>query len=126
MAETYTDENGQQQPCRFDGAFLTSERARGAVAQRIISQFFGDVDMIGAQETLCGFLGNGMPPELAEDCADRYRSMSEWFGHLNRLYDRGRYDERRAEMDQAKWARILGNERAAGWMTRDANEAREE
>lgn len=125
LAETYIDENGNQQPCRFDAAFLTSERAREAVAQRIINQFFGDVDMNGAQDELCEFLRDGMPPELAEDCVDRYRSMSGWFGHLNRLYLRGHYAEHRQEMDKAKWARILKNERAAEWMTGNAD-AREE
>ena len=125
LAETYTDENGIQQPCRFDAAFLTSERARASVAQRIINQFFGDVDMTGAQDELCEFLENGMPPELAEDCVERYTSMSGWLGHINRLYVRGRYEEHRAEMDRAKWARILKSERAADWMTRDTD-AREE
>ena len=124
LAETYTDENGSQQPCRFDAAFLTSERARAAVAQRIINQFFGDVDMTGAQDELCEFLRDGMPPELAEDCVDRYRSMSAWFGHLNRLYIRGQYEERRKEMEKAKLARILKSERAAEWI--GSADAREE
>lgn len=122
LSETYTDENGNRQPCRFDAAFLTSERARAAVAQRIISQFFGDVDVDHAQETLCGFLGDGMPPELAEDCIDRYTYMSAWLSHLKRLHVRGRYEEHREEMEKAKWARILKNERAAEWMARNARE----
>ena len=124
-ADSYTDEKGNPQPCRYDSAFLTSERARAAVAQRIISQFFGDVDMDHAQEVLCDFLGDGMPPELAEDCVDRYTSMSAWFGHLNMLYQRGRYAEQREEMDRAKWARILKSDSAADWMTR-REELREE
>lgn len=124
-ADSYTDEKGNPQPCRYDAAFLTSERARAAVAQRIISQFFGDVDMDHAQETLCEFLGDGMPPELAEDCVDRYTSMSAWFGHLNMLYQRGRYAEQREEMARAKWARILKSDSAAEWMTR-REELREE
>lgn len=124
-AECYTDENGNLQPCRFDSAFLTSERARAAVAQRIIYRFFGDVDMDHAQETLCEFLENGMPPELAEDCVDRYTSMSAWFGHLNRLYQRGRFAEKREEMDRNKWARILKSDSAADWMAR-REELREE
>lgn len=114
LSETYTTETGSTERCRFDDSYLTSERARGAIAQRIIQQFFGDVDADNAHETLCQFLADGMPPEIAEDCVEDYRSMSQWLGHLRMLAER--YEQKRAQMDRAKLIRVMGTNKIPDWM----------
>ena len=66
---TYTDANGAEMPCRYDWGWLASPKARAAVAQRIIDAMTGPMDAAGLHGTLCDLMAQGMPPELAEDCA---------------------------------------------------------
>ena len=121
LSSTYLTENGEAAPCRYDSGFLVSPKARGAVAQRILGGFFGDVDVENAHATLCGFLEDGMPPELAEDCIDDYHSMSQWLAHVRKIYMAGRYEEKRDALEKAKLARMVGgSESAAEWLFRNS------
>lgn len=120
LSESYTSETGSLERCRFDNGFLVSTKARGAVAQRILGQFFGDVDVDNAHAVLCRFLEDGMPPELAEDCVEDYRSMSEWLGHLQKIYRAGRYEEKRDALEKAKLQRLVKNEKAAEYLFRQS------
>ena len=120
LGQFYTTETGSRERCRFDNGYMVSAKARGAVAQRIISQFFGDVDVENAHAALCRFLEDGMPPELAEDCVEDYRTMSEWLGHLQKIYQAGRYEEKRDALEKAKLQRLVKNDQAAEYLFRQS------
>lgn len=121
LSETYTTETGREERCRFDNGFLVSARARGAVAQRILGQFFGDIDVDNSHATLCQMLEDGMPPEVAEDCVEDFRSMSEYLGHLRKIYRAGRYAEKRDALEMAKLKRLVKNDKAAEYLFRQSD-----
>ena len=69
---TYVDPGGKTRPCRYDWAWMTSLRARAAVAQRVIENISPMLDMRGAGDLhgyLMDALANGAPPEWIEDAA---------------------------------------------------------
>lgn len=52
-------------PCEllFDLAWQSSSKARGAVAQRLLNQYEGEVDVPDAWDGLCEVMGRGVPPD---------------------------------------------------------------
>lgn len=69
-AGEYTDLHGNARPCRYDGAWAVSGRARCAVAARLITQAEAagwDMNCARLLDGLCELMGCGMPPELIED-----------------------------------------------------------
>lgn len=117
LDRTYIDRNGEEQPCRFDGAFLTSDKARSSVAQRILDQFFGDVDSNNAHQQLCGWLHDGMPPEILEDSIGDYTSLSEYLTNMRGAFHAGRYKERRDDLEMQRCMRIAnGKPFLAKWL----------
>lgn len=47
----------------FDAAWKTSARARGAVAQRLLNRYGGEVNQPDAFDTLCLVMEKGLPPD---------------------------------------------------------------
>lgn len=68
----YVDPDGEIRPCRYDAAWMTSSRARAAVAQRVIEKITPLLDVRAAGD-LHGYLmdamKSGAPPEWIEDAA---------------------------------------------------------
>ena len=119
LEECYTDADGEEQPCRYDEGWQHSESVRRSVAGRILRQFHGDIDNQGdALEDLCEWMRNGMPPELMEDCVDRYTAISDWLRHCYMLFQVGGYAARKKQLEREKWLRRSGgNEAFTRFMT---------
>jgi len=111
LNETYIDAKGREQPCRFDGAFLTSDRARASVAQRILDQFCGDIDDNEAHGRICEWLHDGMEPEIFEDEITEYTSLSAFMGRMAGIFYSRRYEERRDDLEMKRCLRIAGGDR---------------
>ena len=66
------DPGGVIRPCRYDSAWMTSQRARAAVCQRVIERITPLIDVQSAGD-LHGYLmdamRSGAPPEWIEDAA---------------------------------------------------------
>lgn len=81
----YADMRGEKRPCRFDGAWRFSPRARAAVAQRLLEGFAaagGVAISDNAHATLCELMALGMPPEWAEDALEVGLPCSRWLARL--------------------------------------------
>jgi len=102
MSGTYLDAKGREQPCRFDGAFQVSERARMAVAQRILDQFCGDMDAEDAHSRLCDFLHDGMPPEIMEDEISNYTSLRRYLAAMAGIFHGRHYEEKRDALEMRR------------------------
>lgn len=110
----YVGLDGQIGEARYDGGYLTSQRARGAVAQRLLAAFAGSVNTRDAHGELCELMQYGMPPELIEDCMLDCASTGELIAMLRVLADQRGYnagDDGRL-MEQFR-AQAGGNERLA-------------
>lgn len=120
LAETYVDSAGNVQKCRFDGAFLTSDRARAAVAQRILDRFDGTNDTAGNPHTrLCDWMKDGMPPEILEDEIGDFRFLSEYMGKMAGIFFGRHYEERRDQIERDKCLRqAKGNQKLADMLYR--------
>ena len=109
----YIGKDGLEYPARYDSAWRTSEKARGAVAQRLLNQYTGEVN-VGSD--LHGFILErmeyGMPPELIEDIMPTCKTSSRLKAELTMLANTRGYTEEKAE-----WKRCLtmtnGNEALA-------------
>jgi hypothetical protein len=111
LSETYIDSAGLKQKCRFDGAFLTSDRARMAVVQRILDKFDGDMDSENAHFKLAAFLHDGMPPEILDDEIERFRSLRKFVAAMAGIfYDRG-YEEKRDAVEMRRCMEMAGGNR---------------
>ena len=114
LSETYIDSAGLKQRCRFDGAFLTSDKARMAVVQRILDQFTGEMDCENAHFRLAEYLHDGMPPEILEDCITEHKSLRRYVGAMGRIFRERRYEEKRDELEMQRCMEdAKGNERLA-------------
>lgn len=102
LSETYIDSAGLEQQCRFDGAFLTSDKARMAVVQRILNRFDGDMDSENAHFRLCEFIHDGMPPEILEDEIGEYRSLRRFVGAMGRIFRERKYEEKRDAVEMKR------------------------
>ena len=79
----YIGLDGMEHPARYDTAWKTSLRARGAVTQRIIDGC-GNLQISGGNvyDYILEYLGYGMPPELIEDIAREAQSNSHFLAML--------------------------------------------
>lgn len=117
LDDTYIDANGEEMPCRYDGAFQTSEKARAAVAQRILDGFFGDIDSENAHRRICTFLHDGMPPEIFEDEIGNYSTLSQFMADMACIFRERRYEERRDALEMNKCMRTAkGNAKMAKFL----------
>ena len=104
LSESYIDSAGLRQQCRFDGAFLTSDRARMAVVQRILNRFDGDMDSEDAHSRLAEFLHDGMPPEILEDEIGDYKSLRKFVAAMAKTSKRSLPKKRRLRNLARRWA----------------------
>lgn len=102
LDETYIDSAGRERQCRFDSAFMTSDRARKAVVQRILDQFNGDMDCKNVHFTLARFLQDGMPPEILEDEIGRYNSLRRYEYAMKMIFRERKYKEQRDEIEKKR------------------------
>lgn len=110
----YVREDGSTAPTRYDRAFLTSERARRAVAQRLLDGFGGQIDTGNIHGALCDYMQQGMAPEIIEDAAANCSTTGELEARLYGLsIQLGVSDEQqRRELAQCRLA-SGGNEQLA-------------
>lgn len=114
LSETYIDSAGLTQQCRFDGAFLTSDRARMAVVQRILNKFDGEMDSENAHFRLAEFLHDGMPPEILDDEIESYKSLRKFVAAMAGIFRARRYEEKRDAVEMRHCMELAkGNERLA-------------
>lgn len=121
----YIGLDGEIRACRYDSAWKTSARARGAVAQRVIEGIgfacLGDE----LHERLTGMMALGMPPELMEDAAAKSASESAFKAALDRIAEKRGYTQEAGE-----WSRCLsmarGNEDFAQRLYRMRSDGQEE
>ena len=114
LSETYIDSAGLEQRCRFDSAFLTSDRARMAVVQRILDKFDGEMDSENAHFRLAEFLHDGMPPEILEDEIGSYKSLRKFVAAMAHIFRERRYEEKRDALEMKRCMELAkGNERVA-------------
>jgi len=119
LNETYIDSAGLTQKCRFDSAFLTSDRARMAVVQRILNRFDGEMDFENAHFRLAEFLHDGMPPEILEDEIDSYRSLRRFVTAMGVIFRERKYEERRDEIEKKRCMEdARGNPKVAEFLYR--------
>lgn len=109
----YRAMNDQFKPCRYDSAWRTSKRARGAVAQRIIEKLrFSLDDCSTLHGRLMEYMDLGMIPELIEDVAETASTAEGFLYALDRLAE-----DRGLSEDEKEWERCLkiarGNEEFA-------------
>lgn len=95
--------DGKERAARYDSAWKTSLKARGAVAQRVIDNFPFPYD---SDPTLHQFIADsmlyGMPPELIEDVGRNAKSMMDFRLQLHELARNRGYTE-----DAHEWQRCL-------------------
>lgn len=114
LGETYLDSAGLVQECRFDGAFLTSDRARMAVVQRILDKFDGEMDSENAHTRLAEFLHDGMPPEILDDEIGSYKSLRKFVAAMASIFHERRYEEKRDELEMKRCMEMAkGNKKLA-------------
>lgn len=81
----YTGPDGKTHPCRYDSAWKTSERARGAVCQRVIDRITPGLDLRSAGN-LYGYvldaMKSGVPPEWIEDAAQNMTRATQLLAML--------------------------------------------
>lgn len=76
--EGYMGLDGQEHPARYDGAWMVSDRARCAVAGRLINRMAAAgcrLDSSHLLDRMAELLGYGMPPEIMEDLIDQRRGQ---------------------------------------------------
>lgn len=100
----YMGLDNKLRPARFDGAYLTSARARGAIAQRLLEEFDGDQASDDAHSCLCELMEWGMPPEIIEDAMEGQKSTIGWCARLRALANMLGYSEEPGRRD---WVRCL-------------------
>ena len=102
-AETYFDPQDKRQPARFDSAWKTSEKARGAVAQRLIDGLLFPCEP-GSRlhQRFVDFMRFGMPPELIEDVGESKTTEAGLMIELSTLAEERDYTEEARE-----WRRFL-------------------
>ena len=81
----YVGPDGKRHPCRYDTAWRTSDRARGAVCQRVIDRITPGLDLHAAgnlHEYVMDALRSGVPPEWIEDAAQNITRATQLLAML--------------------------------------------
>lgn len=122
----YINPDGKKRPSRFDSAWKTSPKARGAVAQRVIDGLpFPLEPGILLHEKLVHLMEYGMPPELMEDTARIASGLTNFQVLLDMLAEKREYTEEANE-----WRRCLkianGNEKFAKMLFAQHKRSQEE
>ena len=100
-----------------NGAWRNSERARAAVAQRIIDRFSeiagGDISRANLHGEICRLMSEGMPPEEIAEELEKRRSPAAAMQALNARIRRGEYDGQNRELYDKCLAVAQGNQKFA-------------
>lgn len=97
----YADPEGLLRPCRYDLGWLTSGKARAAVAQRLVDRL-GPEAGADMHDFFWRLMELGMPPELIEDAAGQGLNPVRLRARLRRLAEERGYTEEAAE--RRRWA----------------------
>lgn len=103
--ETHTDRSSASSAREeegFDNGWRTSERVRGAVAQRILDRFGGSVWDPEAHGKVCRLLEMGMPPKRMLDSISRYNDLEEWLWAMFRAAREEGLEETDAKREEEK------------------------
>lgn len=104
----YKRADGNVGMCRFDQGWQTSDKARGAIAQRLLDGWAGENDQDNLHGRLCELLEDGLPPEVIEDTMPGMHRASLLLARLNSLYMVLGYEKQRDQRDQDRqWAADL-------------------
>lgn len=99
--EGYIDAKGIERPARFDAAWITSARARAAVAQRLIDGFSFSCDGDSfLHNHLMDMMAYGMPPELIEDLGEQCATPERLKTLLSIIAQQRGYTEEAREWDR--------------------------
>ena len=97
----YIDAKGIERPARFDAAWITSDRARAAVAQRLIDGFGFSCDPGSfLHNRLVDMMAYGMPPELIEDFGQQCATPESVLARLDMIAMQRGYTEEVREWDR--------------------------
>ncbi len=104
----YKRADGTVGMCRFDQGWQTSDKARGAIAQRLMDGWAGENDLDNLHTRLCELMLDGLPPEVIEDAMPSQVRASFLLARLNTLYMVLGYEAQREERDRGRqWAADL-------------------
>lgn len=84
----YIDPGGVRQPARYDAAWQTSDRARSAVAQRVLDGLQGKIKLTGnatdsdLHSYIVSAMRSGIPPETIEDIGNKCRASPRFLAEL--------------------------------------------
>ncbi len=98
----YKRADGTVGACRFDQGWQTSEKARGAIAQRLMDGWDGEMDTDNLWGQLCELMQDGLPPEVIEDAMQGYKRAGTLLARLNALYMALGYEAERSERDRGR------------------------
>ena len=85
MAYDCAEQIGQTSAAAYNNAWKTSEKARGAVAQRLLDQYDGLMDSSVAWESLCEVMADGLSPEAIEAAMPTRPAFSKLIARLRAL-----------------------------------------
>lgn len=101
----YRRADATEAPCRFDAGWISSTRARGAVAQRLIDAWEGEQDVPDLWGALVDLMQEGLPPELVEDTMPEHDRASLLLARLQALHGALGYAGQHEGRERAKrWA----------------------
>lgn len=101
----YKRADGTVGMCRFDRGWETSDKARGAIAQRLMDGWDGENDTGNLWGRLRELMEDGLPPEVIEDVMPGFARASLLLARLNALYMALGYEAERSERDRGRqWA----------------------
>ena len=116
-AQGYIGTDGEMHPSRYDSAWATSKRARGAVAQRLIDGFPGDPLPYDEHARLMKEMENGVAPEAIEDIAKSCEQRKTIFSEIRAYAMKYGFTEEARIMRECLYA-MNGNQAAAQAMYR--------
>lgn len=126
--KSYLGLDEQYHAARYDAAYLVSEKARKAVAQRLLNGFLAAGAIVNTSDCfafLCKMLEDGLPPELVEDCAktEECKSTGALEGAVRRLWLSRGYSAAEEKRERARLLLVAnGNQELfqALWRMRSA------
>ena len=91
MDSDCAEQNGHAIAAAYNGAWKTSAKARGAVAQRLLDQYDGLLDTKDAWGDLCEVMADGLSPEAIEAAMPARPAFSRLIARLRALVACGEY-----------------------------------
>lgn len=119
----YRREDGTMERCRFDAGWLHSQAARGAIAQRLMDAFPGEMDTTDLWGSLVALMADGLPPEVIDDALSDHDRASGLLARMRAVHTAlGYAGEREQQETNSQWASNLaaagGDPQLAGRLAR--------